>query len=769
MSPKFELMKSIKSLLVAFVILPYLSFGQVFITEIADPNNNANARYVELYNAGGSPVNLAGWVLGIEYNANSAGPTTNNNLSGTIAAGGFFIIADNAANFTSAFGFAPDQDGTINSNGDDRYFLYNASSTLVDIFGVPGTDGTNQCHEFEDGRAERVASVTTGNATWTPAEWNIDSDDTTPACAQNSGNTADAPGDFDPGSWIGATITGPSLSTNPTVLSGFSTTSGTASVSQNFDISGSDLTPAAGNIGLTAPTGFEISLDNTAFSTSLSIPYTGGVLSITPIYVRIAASASSGSPTGSVDANGGGATAGVSVSGTVCPVPSGSFNVGDITIIGFSSDAPDGFAFVNWVSIPNGATLYFTDNRFEDGALSSNEQTVEWNNNTGSVIAPGTVIVYTDGSGFDLGTDVSGGLNGLSASQDNLFVYEGTAACPEFVFGFSNNPWVTSGSASNSTSYLPAELNVANGNITVSTEDNWQFSAPRNDQASIAAYKPLVNNPSNWTGDNTSFTLSSTDFIVASANPSIELSASAGAGSEAATSSITITATAASAVSGDQTVQLIISGAGITVGDYTISSSGLITILDGQTTGTATFNIVDDADVEGNETATVSYNAGGLSAGLTLGTITSVDIDITDNDGTVLYSQASGGTNAAIWDIVPNGSPQSASNFGGFSEFMDVVIQNGHTVDITTSGIDIGTLTVNNGGKFYANNSSSPEYVDLFGNIVNNGIIGNGGTADLSVSISKEQASHFLAQGNLMRAELEMMWRQSARSQLILI
>ena len=40
-----------------------LSFGQVFITELADPNNNLNARYVELYNAGESSVDLSTWRL----------------------------------------------------------------------------------------------------------------------------------------------------------------------------------------------------------------------------------------------------------------------------------------------------------------------------------------------------------------------------------------------------------------------------------------------------------------------------------------------------------------------------------------------------------------------------------------------------------------------------------------------------------------------------------------------------------------------------------
>lgn len=523
----------------------------------------------------------------------------------------------------------------------------------------------------------------------------------------------------------------PSLSASVSALSGFQTTSGTASASQNFDLTGSNLTPASGNLTVAAPAGFEVSTNNSTFSASVNVAYSGGSASQT-IYVRIASTASAGNPSGNVTCSGGGATStDVAVDGTVCPAPSGNFNVGDISIVGYSTDAPDAFAFVNWVAIPNGATLFFTDNAYENGALATNENTVEWNNNTGNAIPVGTVIVYTDGSGFDLGTDASGNINGLSASQDNLFIYEGSASCPEFVFGFSNNPWVTSGSASNNDSYLPATLNVANGNLNVTSEDNWQYSAPRNNQATIAAYKPLVNNTSNWTGDNNPFTLSSTDFIIASANPSVELSASAGSGSEAATSSITITATASAAVSGDQTIQLNISGAGITAGDYTITNSGIITILDGQTTGTATFTIVDDAAVEGNETATIGYNAGSISSGLTLGTVTTLDIDIADNDGSVLYSQASGGTNAAIWDIVPSGTGQLATAFGGFSEFVDVVVQSGHTVDITVSGPDMKSLTVQAGGKIYANNGTSPEYIDIFGNVVNNGIIGNGSTLDL--------------------------------------
>lgn len=550
--------------------------------------------------------------------------------------------------------------------------------------------------------------------------------------------------------YTGAT---PTIAVLPISLSSFLTTSGTASSSQSYALSGSNLTPSANDITVTAPTDYEVSLNNSSFSNSLTVGYTGGTLASTTIYVRIKASASAGSPSGDVSSAGGGATTqNVAVSGTVCPTVGGNFSVGDIAILGITSDAPDQFSFVNWVSIPINATLNFTDNAWTGTALASNEQTLVWQNNTGSAIAPGTVIVISDpGSApasADLGVVTSGVLDGISTSDDNIFAYEGTAACPSFVFGISHAAWITSGTANNNNSYLPSTLNVINGSLTMnSTVDNWEYSAPRNDQSTIAAYKSIVNNSVNWTGNNTGFSLSSTDFSVASSTPSVELSASAASGSEAAASVITITATASAAVTSNQTVTLSVSGTGITVGDYTLTNSGVITIPNGQTIGTVTFTIVNDVLVEGSETATLSYTGGSLTAGLVSGTSTSVNIGITDNDGTTLYSQVSGGTNSAIWDIVPNGTGQLATAFGGFTEFMDVVIQTGDVVDITVSGLDMKSLTVQSGGKIYANNGASPEYIDIFGNVTNSGTIGNGGTLDL-ISFNLKGTNPIIFSGN---------------------
>ncbi|MGD1932183.1 MAG: beta strand repeat-containing protein [Leptolyngbyaceae cyanobacterium] len=109
----------------------------------------------------------------------------------------------------------------------------------------------------------------------------------------------------------------------------------------------------------------------------------------------------------------------------------------------------------------------------------------------------------------------------------------------------------------------------------------------------------------------------------------VNLAVSAASGSEADATAITVTVTAAGAVTGDQTVNLGIAGNNLTAGDYTLSTP-TITILDGQTTGTATFTIVDDDLIEGAETAILTLS--NPSAGLTLGGVSSQAIAIEDND-----------------------------------------------------------------------------------------------------------------------------------------
>jgi len=112
--------------------------------------------------------------------------------------------------------------------------------------------------------------------------------------------------------------------------------------------------------------------------------------------------------------------------------------------------------------------------------------------------------------------------------------------------------------------------------------------------------------------------------------PNVNLAVSVNAGTEAEQTVITVNAIASSAVSGNQTVNLGVFGTNITlVNDYTLSNT-IITIPDGQTTGSVTFTVADDAVAEGSETATLSIS--NPSSGITLGNTTTQNIDITDND-----------------------------------------------------------------------------------------------------------------------------------------
>ena len=197
-------MKNSIKLMLSLILTSSIVFADVFMTELTDPQNSSDAgRYVELFNSGAEDVDLsAGWTVQRWTNGN-ADPTASSilGLTGIISAGGFYIICNDADKFSDTYGMDCDQDigtgGFADSNGDDNMALL-LDGNVVDIFGVPGEDGSGTGHEFEDGRAERAEGVTSASATWNEAEWNVDNDS-----GGGDGNQY-APEGFDPGEWIGA-------------------------------------------------------------------------------------------------------------------------------------------------------------------------------------------------------------------------------------------------------------------------------------------------------------------------------------------------------------------------------------------------------------------------------------------------------------------------------------------------------------------------------------------------------------------------------------
>jgi hypothetical protein len=152
----------------------------LIISEVADPGDVYQARFVELYNSTDSTIDLAAgnWSLARFVNGSTTGSSLA--LTGTVASGETYIIASTSSFDGNYSPVTADQTNSVASgNGDDVYALYfggnAASGTLVDIYGVIGTDGSGETWEYENARAVRNADITTPNATLDVSQWTISS------------------------------------------------------------------------------------------------------------------------------------------------------------------------------------------------------------------------------------------------------------------------------------------------------------------------------------------------------------------------------------------------------------------------------------------------------------------------------------------------------------------------------------------------------------------------------------------------------------------
>ena len=153
------------------------TIANLLISEVPDPSNGSgNYRYIELYNPGATDVDLATgqWNL-VRYSNGGTGAQAIP-LTGTVRAGGTFVIAYSAS-FSTGYPAAslPDQTSSqINGNGDDVYTLYfggdNTQGLLRDIYGVVGELGAGTWG-YAGKRAVRKSSVVAPNPVWTANEW----------------------------------------------------------------------------------------------------------------------------------------------------------------------------------------------------------------------------------------------------------------------------------------------------------------------------------------------------------------------------------------------------------------------------------------------------------------------------------------------------------------------------------------------------------------------------------------------------------------------
>ena len=99
-----------------------------------------------------------------------------------------------------------------------------------------------------------------------------------------------------------------------------------------------------------------------------------------------------------------------------------------------------------------------------------------------------------------------------------------------------------------------------------------------------------------------------------------------------------------------------------------------------------------------------------------------------------LFSRASGDHDAAIWALTPTGTPATAASLGGFNSTTSIIIQAGHTVNLTASGVSVRDIVVQPGGTLRRSQTDysvaglpgNMAYFNLSGNINCGGAIGNG-------------------------------------------
>ena len=150
------------------VIIP-----KIMITEVADPKNEVSARFIELYNAGKTEINLSGWKLNKYINGSTTVSSGAIDLTGiTILPGDFAIIANTG--YATIFSDIPNIESSyISGNGDDVYELVDNLGNTMDIFGIIGEDGNATNWEYLDGRAIRNLEINEPSPIFTISEWTI--------------------------------------------------------------------------------------------------------------------------------------------------------------------------------------------------------------------------------------------------------------------------------------------------------------------------------------------------------------------------------------------------------------------------------------------------------------------------------------------------------------------------------------------------------------------------------------------------------------------
>ena len=172
----------------------------------------------------------------------------------------------------------------------------------------------------------------------------------------------------------------------------------------------------------------------------------------------------------------------------------GQTSPGDIAFIAFNADGYNDFAFVTLVDIPNGNSIWFTDNEWTGTGFNNlNEGKLKWTADTD--ILAGSIIVINNLT-VNVGV-VEGGID-LNAEKETLLalLQEPTIPIisPIFLTGISNNANEEESGFLKGTR-LTIGINFIDFN---DDKDGYKYTGVISGEIIFSDYLPLIMNKSNW-------------------------------------------------------------------------------------------------------------------------------------------------------------------------------------------------------------------------------------------------------------------------------
>jgi len=515
-----------------------LGQAQVRISQVYGNGGNSGAAlnrdFVELYNAGNSAVDLS--TYGLQYtSATGTGTWGVSALSGSIAPKSYFLIALGSGGANgSAFTADTTPSNSQNLSGTAGKLALTTSTTalsggaptssaIIDLVGYGTTASTWE----GTGRAP-VPNTAIFRKNGGETDSNDNANDFVAAIAAPRNSSSGGGGST------------PTITINPTSLTGLTTTTGANSSVTNYTVTGTNL--GATNVTVTPNSSLiEVSTNaSSGFATNaLTLTQTGGVVSNT-VYVRIANVATATNFSTTIANVSGTASNNLTVSGSVTAAGAPSVTVSPTSATGLTNYVGQVSASANYtVTGTNlgGTNLVVTasTNAIE---VSTNSATGFTNSFSLTPSGDGTLTnaVYVRISASAPAGAVNATVSNVSGSASNNFTISGTVTKPALTlvlnptsvaenagasastgtvgipFSLSNDLTVSLVSSNTAAATVPSTVTITNGQ----TNATFAIAAVANASSYSDATAPITASATNYTSANATLTVRNVDAAPAS-------------------------------------------------------------------------------------------------------------------------------------------------------------------------------------------------------------------------------------------------------------